>query len=106
MSILDQTLIILGTLLPLLGTGLTMILASIFRGILRWISLFFIPALTMMFCWVGAGFIWQNGNMLAAALFYIFLISLFIYYPILVVAGLINLRNNKQAGQSGNANGQ
>ncbi|NNE37945.1 MAG: hypothetical protein HKN08_06530 [Gammaproteobacteria bacterium] len=101
MTTVDQILIILGTFLPLLGTGLTIILARMFTGRLRWLSLFIIPALTMVFCWVWAGFIWRDGNMLAAALFFIYLISLVIYYPILIVSALIMLKNNNRARQSG-----
>ncbi len=106
MTTVDQILIILGTFLPIAGSGLTIFLASIFEGKLRWISLVIIPAVTMLLCWIWAGFIWQNGNMLAAALFYVYFISLIIYYPILLVSGLVILRNNKQAGQSGTNDSQ
>ena len=96
----DRILSLLGTVLPLLGTGLTVILASVFKGHIRWAILFGLPALTMLLCWVWADFIWQNGNMLAAALFFIYMASLIIYYPVLIVSGLVIARNKKMSAPS------
>jgi hypothetical protein len=100
METVSSIFILIGTLLPLLGTGLTIILANIYDGKIRWISLFLIPALTMVICWVWADAIWQNGNMLAAALFFIYMISLVIYYPLLIISAVIILRTTNQAKQS------
>jgi len=91
----DKILSLLGTFLPLIGTGLTVILASIFKGKIRWTILFGLPALTMALCWIWASFIWQDGNMLAAALFFIYMASLIIYYPVLIISGVIIAKNNK-----------
>jgi hypothetical protein len=100
METLDIIFMLLGTFLPLIGAGLTVILANIFKGNIRWTILFGLPALTMLLCWVWASIIWQDGNMLAAALFFIYLASLIIYYPVLIVSGLIIAKNNKKTALS------
>jgi hypothetical protein len=97
----EQILLLAGTVLPLIGTGLTVLLASISRGRLRWTFLYLIPGLTLIACWASAGRVWQDGNMLAAGLFIFYLIIVFIYYPILTVTGLIVYRNNRTGGPSG-----
>lgn len=100
MEKLDIILKLLGTVLPLIGTVLTVILANLYKGNIRWVILFVLPAITMVLCWVWADFIWQNGNMLAAALFFIYMASLIIYYPILIVSGFIIARNKKISAPS------
>ena len=91
----ETILVIVGTFLPLIGTGLTVLLASISHGIFRWSILFILPILTMLICWMIIDVVWKDGNMLAAALYMIYVVVLFIYYPILTIFGLIFHRHSK-----------
>jgi hypothetical protein len=94
-------LVIVGTFLPLIGTVLTVLFASITEGVFRWTILAVVPILTLVICWSIIGMVWKDGNMLAAALYLVYVVALFIYYPILTVTGLIICQNSRSSSKPG-----
>lgn len=89
---MDQTgriLQLIGTFLPVYGIVLTAIFGVILKRWWRAAALLLTPLLTYWLgsCWGGA--IAFDGNMLFVALFGVFMLGLCIYYPVLLVVGII-----------------
>lgn len=87
-----ESLILLGTFLPVIGIGVTALLAVVTRGVARWAILTGIPALTLVLCWLVMDPVWSNGNLLAAAIYMTYVGALLTYYPLLVAAGVLSYR--------------
>ena len=84
-----ETLIILGTFLPAIGLAATAVVATATRGARRWTVLAGLPALTSVACWMVIDPVWSNGNLLAAAVYMSFFVTMLIYYPVLAVVGVV-----------------
>lgn len=88
----ESLVVFVGTFLPLVGSGLTVLLAVVTRGLSRWVILLTVPAITMLASYSLSYVVWKDGNMLAAVLALGFMAGLIVYYPILLVWGLIALK--------------
>lgn len=84
-----DSLVVVGTLLPVLGIGATALLAATTNGSTRWVILAGLPAITVALCWLAIDPVWSNGNLLAAAVYLSFFVALLAYYPLLMVAGAV-----------------
>lgn len=90
-------LILLGTLLPVIGTIATIILGAVLKNTARWISLYIIPISTLAVCLLYSKELANNGNMLYAALILIYIIVVPIYYAVLIVVSSILLIKKKKS---------
>jgi hypothetical protein len=99
---LETILVLVGTFLPIFGSGLTILLALITHGVTRWVILAVVPGVTLLVCWNIIDSVWQNGNMLAAAIFLAYVIALYIYYPVLILTGLYLYWKKKRANAKPN----
>ncbi len=95
-------LIVLGTFLPLIGVAITAVLGRALRRTQRWTALWLVPALTALLCWLSISPVFENGNLLAAAIYLTYFVALFLYYPVLLVVYVI-LRRRGGAGSLGGA---
>jgi len=89
---MEQTgriLVVIGTFLPVLGVVLTALLATILRHWWRLAALILTPLLTYALCNYFANAIAENGNMLFVALLSVYMVTLCIYYPGLLIVGII-----------------
>ena len=84
-----ETLVILGTFLPAIGLAATALVATATRGARRWTALAGLPALTSVACWMIIDPVWSNGNLLAAAVYMSFLVTMLIYYPVMAAVGVV-----------------
>ena len=84
-----NSLVLVGTLLPVLGIGATALLAAATNGTTRWVILVGLPAITVALCWLAIDPVWSNGNLLAAAVYLSYFVALLAYYPLLMVAGAV-----------------
>lgn len=82
-------LVLLGTFVPIIGIGMTFVLGLALTGWKRWLAFWVVPILTLGICFMIGGQVADNGNLLFAALFGIFLVGLFLYYPILSIISVI-----------------
>jgi hypothetical protein len=48
---LETILVLVGTFLPIFGSGLTILLALITHGVTRWVILAVVPGVTLLVCW-------------------------------------------------------
>lgn len=88
---------IFGTLLPFAGLALTLVLAAATRGLRRWLVLALVPLATFAVCYTFAKAIAYNGNMLFVALFSLLVVLLAVYYPCLLLAGIIVWLRHRKA---------
>lgn len=88
---------LLGTFLPLYGIGLTVI-AFVFTKPEKWKAVVLVvgPLLTLVVCYYLADPIFENGNMLAAVVFTVYFVSLYLYYPALIVVWIIRRRKKSK----------
>lgn len=77
----------LGTFLPVLGALGTVIGAVVTTGWKRWTALIVTPAVTLVITTTFASEIARDGNLLFAVLYLLFLLSLLVYYPVLLIIG-------------------
>ena len=84
-----RILIVLGTFLPVFGVILTAFLAIVLTRWQRLMALVLTPLLTYGLCDYFASAIAENGNMLFVALLNVYMLALCIYYPGLLIAGII-----------------
>ena len=84
-----ESLVIVGTLLPVVGIGATALLTAVTSGMTRWMILTGLPALTLALCWLAIDPVWNNGNLLAAVIYMSYIVALLIYYPLLMAAGAL-----------------
>ena len=89
MDQLGRILLVFGTFLPILGIVLTAFLAIVLKQPWRLAALILTPLLTYGLCNYFANAIAANGNMLFVALMSVFMVALCIYYPGLLILGLI-----------------
>ena len=79
---------ILGTFLPVLGVVATVVLAAASRARVRWSVLVLLPALVALLRDRElAPVVWHDGNLLAAVVFMLYYVGLFLYYPTLLIVG-------------------
>lgn len=77
--------IVLGTLFPLIGCGVTGVLALLLTGKNRWAVLLLGPISTFLFCMFLVQPVARNGNLLFAVLIGGLLVGLFLYYPFILL---------------------
>lgn len=92
-----ETLVVVGTLLPVIGIGATALLAGVTQGATRWMILTELPAFTLALCWLAVDPVWSDGNLLAAALYLSYFVGLVAYYPLLCVVGAVTYRRAKRS---------
>ncbi len=88
---LKSILILIGTFWPVVGVCLAIMIAFLLTGWKRWVGLFLGPVLLLLPCIIFAEQIAYNGNMLFVALMGIVLVLSFVYYPVLVITGVVLL---------------
>ena len=81
--------VLFGTVLPILGSVATVVLALTVPGLGRWVVLFVLPAVVLVVAWWLAPVVMKNGNLAAAAIFAIYYVGLCVYYPVLLVVGVV-----------------
>ena len=89
---MDQTarnLQLIGTFLPIYGIVLTAIFGVVLKRWWRIAALLLVPLLTY-----GLGSYWGeaiafDGNMLYVALFGVFMVVMCLYYPVLLIVGIV-----------------
>jgi hypothetical protein len=82
-------LILIGTIWPVIGVVVAILVAFILTGWRRWLMLFIGPVLFLLPCYIYAEQIAYNGNMLFVALMALVWALAFIYYPILGITGMV-----------------
>ena len=96
---LKNSLILLGTLWPPVAVFLGILIGLAARGKWRWLLLVIAPAIMLLPCIIFAEQLAYNGNMLFVALLMTTLVFLFIYYPLLLVIGILTyIKRNRQGG--------
>lgn len=100
-SSMREILVLVGTFLPFIGIAATVLLAMATWGVTRWMILAGLPALTFGLCWLVMGPVWQDGNLLAAAIYLTYFAALLSYYPLLAVAGIVSYRRSSYLRSSG-----
>ena len=95
---LTNVLILMGTIWPVAGTGLAIFIAILLKGWKRWLMLFAGPPLLLMPCYFYAEQIAYNGNMLFVALMGIVLLMALVYYPVLVITGIVLMVRDRESG--------
>lgn len=96
----EQILLVAGTFLPLVGVLATVLLAIILQ---KWWRLAVLALLPLLFYGLSNYFapqIGANGNMLFVAIFGVYLVMLAIYYPVLLIAGVILWLRRDRGGAS------
>ena len=88
---------VIGTLLPIAGVVLTFVCAAATSGTVRWVILVGGPITTLALCYTFGEEIGRNGNMLFVALFSLLFIFVTIYYPCLVLYGLVSYFRRRNA---------
>jgi hypothetical protein len=89
--------VLLGTFLPFIGLGATLVAALVLRGIWRWAALVCIPMATLALCYLIAEPVMRDGNLLAAVTFVSLYLFLCVYYPVLgIVAIALWVRRRRQ----------
>lgn len=89
-------LILIGTIWPVVGVCLAVLIGLILTGWKRWVMLFVGPILFLLPCYIYAEEISYNGNMLFVALFGLVFAFGFLYYLVLVIVGIIAIVRNRR----------
>lgn len=92
-------LILIGTFWPLAGPGLAVFIASLLVGWERWLLLFTGPVLLLLPCYLYFEEIADNGNLLFVALMGVVFMLAFVYYPVLVIIGMVLMIKQRQHGE-------
>ena len=95
---IKNILILIGTLWPVLGFCLALLIASVLSGWKRWLMLFAGPVIFLSPCYLFAEQIAYNGNMLFVALFAIVYLTAIVYYPVLLITGIVLLIKQRDRG--------
>lgn len=85
----DRILVLLGTFLPVFGVIMTAFLAIVLKHWWRVAALIMTPLLTYGLCDYFGSAIADNGNMLFVALLAVLMVALCIYYPVLLITGIV-----------------
>ena len=97
---LQNILILLGTIWPVVGFSLAILLGILFSGWLRWVMLLIGPIIFLLPCIIFAKQIAYNGNMLFVALLGVAFIFACVYYPIVGISGVVViLKQNRDDNQ-------
>ena len=93
--------VLLGTFLPVLGTMVTILMAGVTKGWVRWAVLVLMPLVVLGVCvWMGPAVLF-NGNLLAAVVLSFYCWGLMYYYPaLLALAVIAALRHERRQRQS------
>lgn len=92
---IKNILILIGTVWPVLGFCLALLIASVLPGWKRWLMLFLGPVIFLLPCYLFADQIAYNGNMLFVALFGIACVAAIVYYPVIMVTGIVLLLKHR-----------
>lgn len=96
---LKNYLILIGTFWPLAGVCLAGLIASLLTGWKRWLMLFAGPVLFLLPCFLYFEELAYNGNMLFVAMMGIVFVAAYVYYPVLVIVGIISVTKDRQRGK-------
>ena len=96
---LQNILILIGTIWPIVGFSLAILLGILFSGWLRWVTLMIGPIVLLLPCIIYAEQIAYNGNMLFVALLGVAFVFACVYYPILGIVGVVVLIKLKQSDE-------
>ncbi len=89
---------LIGTFWPIIGLALVAIASVATRGSTRWWILLVGPLAVLAPCYVYAGEIGYDGNMLFVLIFMLSILALMIYYPVLLVVWIVlRLRQARSA---------
>ena len=92
---LKNILILVGTIWPVVGFCLALLIASVLPGWKRWLMLFVGPVVFLLPCYLFADQIAYNGNMLFVALFAIAYVVAIVYYPVIMITGIVLLMRQR-----------
>lgn len=93
---IKNILILIGTIWPVLGFSLALLIASVLSGWKRWVMLLLGPVIILSPCYLFADLIAYNGNMLFVALFAIAFVVAIVYYPVIIITGIVLLLKQKK----------
>ncbi len=96
MSYTGRILQLVGTFLPVYGIALTITAAYVLRRGWRAAALVAIPLITLWLCSVFGDRIAYDGNMLYVLLALLYFVALCLYYPVLLILGIIWLIRKRQ----------
>ena len=85
----ERILQLLGTFLPVYGIILTIIAAVLLTKGKRVVALILIPLLTLWLCSLLGSRIAYDGNLLYVSLVMLFSVALAVYYPTLLIIGIV-----------------
>jgi sugar phosphate permease len=92
----SRILQLVATFLPIYGVIVTIVAALILKRGKRVCALVTIPLVTLWLCSVFGAQIAHDGNMLYVLLAMMYLVGLFIYYPVLLIIGVVWLIRSKK----------
>ena len=95
---IKNSLILVGTVWPVVGVILAILISFLFTGWRRWLMLVIGPVLFLLPCVIFFNQIVHNENMLFMALMGTVYLFLLVYYPILVITGTVMLIRRKRSG--------
>jgi hypothetical protein len=95
----QNILILVGTIWPVVGFFLAILVGLLFSGWLRWVMLLIGPIVFLLPCIIFAKQIAYNGNMLFVALFGVAFIFACVYYPIVGIVGIVVLIKQKHSDE-------
>ena len=91
---------LVGTFLPIYGICLTFVAAFILKRGWRIAALIVIPLITFALCHFFGEHIAYDGNMLYVLLSLLYFVALCVYYPVLIIVGIVlYIRKMKIPGQ-------
>ena len=91
---IKNILILIGTIWPVIGISLAILIASVLTGWKRWLLLFIGPILFLLPCYIYFEQIAYNGNILFVVLMLIVYVLAILYYPLLMITGIVLMIKN------------
>ena len=93
----DYNIFLLGSFFPIIAIIITIVFGIFFSGSKRWLVLFFLPISVLLIEFLFADQIFYGGNLLATVIFGIYMMGLFIYYPILIIMAItVSVKNRRK----------
>jgi hypothetical protein len=96
----SRILQLIATFLPIYGVIVTIVAALVLKQRMRVWALVTVPLVTLFLCSVFGAHIARDGNMLYVLLTMLYLVGLLIYYPVLLVLGVIWIIRKKRTSIS------
>ena len=96
---IKNILVLVGTVWPVAGFCLAVFIGLLLTGWKRWVMLFAGPVVFLLPCYLYASEIAYNGNMLFVVLFGFVFVFGYLYYPFLVIAGIVSFLKGRNKGR-------